>query len=146
MAEVSFKLTSADSESMAKMGKWLFSMITRAIVAGPVIITLGRETRTKEQNRKLWPMCTDFEPVLFNGRLWKKEDWKCFLISAFRKEMPVVGLLGEPVSISLKTSSMGKKDFSEFIEFIYSEGARWGVVWSEQSLEVYEEYREAQLH
>jgi hypothetical protein len=35
---------------------------------------------------------------------------------------------------------MGKKEFAELIEFIYSEGSRRGVTWSEKAYSIYEEY------
>ena len=51
------------------------------------------------------------------------------------------GLLGEPVSMSLSSSGMSKKEFAELIEFIYSEGStRGGVRWSEKAHSIYEEY------
>jgi hypothetical protein len=73
------------------------------------------------------------------GKKWKAEEWKCFLVSAFNDEVPAIGLRGEPVSLGLSTSKIGKRRFSDFIEFIYSEGSEMGVKWSEPSLAYYEE-------
>lgn len=121
---------------------WVDDMCTKALKGGTVVVTLGREERTGKQNDKAWPMYRDFEPIEFNGRTWKDWQWKNFLISAFNQEMPAVGLLGEPVSMTKSTSGLSKKRFIEFIEFIYAEGSNRGVRWSEPSLKAYEEYRE----
>ena len=42
------------------------------------------------------------------------------------------------------TSDLGKQQMSEFIEYLYSVGADYNIVWSEPSLKAFEEYREAQ--
>jgi hypothetical protein len=117
---------------------WVRRNMQKGLEAGPVVITLGREERSSKQNDKAWPMYRDFEPILFNGRHWKAEQWKNFLMSAFNQEMPAIGLLGEPVSMTRSTSSLSKKRFAEFIEFIYAEGSNRGVRWSEPALEFYE--------
>jgi hypothetical protein len=118
---------------------WADGLITKALQAGTVVMELRRETRTKEQNDKAWPMFRDFEPIIFMGKKWKSEEWKCFLVSAFNNEVPATGLRGEPVSLGLSTSKVGKRRFSDFIEFIYAEGSEMGVKWSEPSLAYYEE-------
>ena len=56
----------------------------------------------------------------------------------------VSGLYGGGVAVGASTSKMSKKKFSEFVEFIYSEGTERGVMWSEPSLDTYASYREAQ--
>jgi hypothetical protein len=118
---------------------WADGLITKALQAGTVVMELRRETRTKEQNDKAWPMFRDFEPITFMDKKWKAEEWKCFLVSAFNDEVPAIGLRGEPVSLGLSTSKIGKRRFSDFIEFIYAEGSEMGVKWSEPSLAYYEE-------
>ena len=136
----SMKYKISDVSGIDKFFNWADPLITRALIAGDVIITLGRESRNNDQNAKLWAMCKDFEPIEFNGMKWKYSAWKCFLLSAFRDEMPCAGLLGEPVSMSLSSSGMSKKEFAELIEFIYSEGSTRGVRWSEKAHSIYEEY------
>jgi hypothetical protein len=112
---------------------WADGLITKALQAGTVVMELRRETRTKEQNDKA-------SRIELSGRNdWSDEAWKCFLISAFNNEVPAIGLRGEPVSLGLSTSKIGKRRFSDFIEFIYSEGSEMGVKWSEPSLAYYQE-------
>ena len=106
------------------------------------VVTIGPETRSQEQNRKLWPMLTDMaEQGSLNGVRYSKEDWKVFFVSGLKKEVPVVGLNGEPVNLSMKTSTMTRKEFSNLIEYIYSEGTQMGVIFSDPALATYEEYK-----
>lgn len=117
-------------------------LLTEGLHTGAMLLGLytEEEKRCVIQNRKLWAMLRDFKPVIFNNGTWQPEDWKCFLMSAFNSEMPVVGLNGEPVMLNTSTSTLGKKRFSEFIEFIYAEGTNRGVVWSDPAMKAYEEY------
>lgn len=132
-----------------------YRMIEKALTTGAVTVTLGRPGRTLPQNKKMWVVLRDFEVsnAVCAGRSdWKKEDWKCFLMSAYRNEMPAVGLLGEPVSMSLKSSEMTKRDFAEFLAFLEATGASipcirngsqtFGIIFSEKAIEIYDEYRE----
>ena len=108
------------------------------------IIVIQEANRTLDQNRLLWALCGDLsEQAEFQGRRWTPEDWKVFLMSAWRNEVPTVGLRGEPVSLHTSTRKLSKKAFSEFIEFIYAEGVEFGVVWADPTLEQYQNYREA---
>lgn len=127
-------------EKLYKLGEWVSRNTIKALPAGEVEVTLSRPNRSPEQNKKSWAMYTDFQQIEFNGRRWTKEDWKCFLESAFNKEMPAVGLCGEPVTLTKGTSKMSKKRFAEYVEFIYAEGTNRGVVWSDPSVELYKEY------
>lgn len=127
-----------DYASFGNAVEWVRRNLQKGLESGPVVITLGREERTSRQNDKAWPMYRDFEQIEFNGRKWKDWQWKNFLISAFNQEMPAVGLLGEPVSMTQSTSGLSKKRFAEFIEFIYATGSDRGVKWSEPAMVFYE--------
>lgn len=120
--------------------RWVDRNTTSGLCDGPVVVTLGRESRTLDQNAKLWPMLNDFRPIVFNEKTWSAEQWKAFIMSAFNMEMPAVGLNGEPVSMGLSTKKLSKKRFSELIEFIYAAGSDRGVKWSEPAMKVYEEW------
>ena len=95
----------------------------------------GQRSKTTSRG----PMYRCFEPVLFNGQLWKDKHWKNFLLSAFNDEIPAVGFNGEPVPMNLSTSNMSKRRFSEFIEFVYAAGAERDVSWSDPAIKFYEE-------
>ena len=124
--------------------QWVYDMSSRALKAGPVVITLGRETRTDEQNDKQWPMLRDISiQVEWFGQKHSAEDWKDILSAAWRKQRLVPGVDGGFVALGVRTSKMSKAEFSEYIEAIYAFGSERSVTWSEKALEVYETYREA---
>ena len=108
------------------------------------VVAIGPETRSQEQNRKLWAMLRDVaEQAVFNGRQYTPDHWKIFMVSGFRQEMPHKGLNNEPVMLSTSTRVMTKSDFSDFIEYIYATGIDLGVIFSDPALAVYEEYKNA---
>jgi hypothetical protein len=92
------------------------------------------ERRTNEQNRKMWPLLTEFaEQVEHFGHHWSPEDWKYILMHAFRKELRLLpGLDGSVVPIGLSTSALSKSDMIKFIEFIIAEGTERGVIFSHE--------------
>ena len=58
------------------------------------------------------------------------EDWQDILTCAFRNESPRVasGLNGGMVLLGQRTSKFSKKEFSEWMEFLWSVAADRGVV------------------
>jgi hypothetical protein len=119
----------------------------RALQAAPdgALVSIGDEPRSHEQNRKLWAMLTDCsQQILWDDQHLTPEEWKDLFTAAFKNAKIVSGLYGGGVAVGASTSKMSKKKFSEFVEFIYSEGTERGVMWSEPSLDTYASYREAQ--
>lgn len=125
--------------------EWLTNWLVKGLEGGPVAVILDREGRTKEQNDKYWPMLADYEKQLTwpiqNGRRLDRRHWKLIMMSAYRCEPNsiVMGMHGEPVNLNLSTKKLNKKDASEFIEFLYAQGAEWNVIWSEPALKAYAE-------
>lgn len=90
--------------------------------------------RTLDQNAKLWAVLTDIACAMPEGRRHDPETWKAIFMQAFGHEQRfAMGLNGEPFPLGYRSSKMRKAQFSEFIEFIYSEVARrgWPVVWTD---------------
>ena len=144
MASITRKITSL--EQGQSLIQWIRDNVKKGLQNGPVLVTLGRESRTKEQNRKMWPLLTDLsrQHEWFN-QLREPEEWKVLVMSAYKGETNVVpGINGEVVNLGLSTSGLNKAEFSELIEFIYSLGSEWGIKWSDPALKVFESYREAQ--
>jgi ABC-type Fe3+ transport system substrate-binding protein len=58
------------------------------------------------------------------------EEWKDLLSAAFKGEAMrlAMGLNGGVVMLGLRTSKMGKRQFSEFLEFLHATAADRGVV------------------
>lgn len=107
-----------------------------------LVLVLRPETRSEAQNRLMWPILTCFAkqcqwPV--NGELgyMEPDDWKDVLTAAFKGEDVRVaqGLTGGKVLLGQRTSKFSKKQFAEWIEFLYATAALRGVqlpVWVEE--------------
>lgn len=98
-------------------------------------LTIQDVTRTLDQNSLLWPLLECFAKQLkwpVNGAMCylEAENWKDILSAAFKNESQriAMGLNGGMVMLGMRTSKMGKKEFSEFIEFIYAIAAERGVI------------------
>ena len=93
-------------------------------------IEISQPKRTEAQNRLLWPLLTSLSLDLkWHGLTLSPEDWKDLLTASFRKEARVVpNLEGNGfVALGMRTSTMSKAEFSDFIEFINAFASREGV-------------------
>ena len=93
-------------------------------------VTVGEPSRSLEQNAAQWPLLQAFADQLqwpINGRMeWLvKEDWKDLLTAAFKQETARVspGLDGGMVLLGQRTSKFGKKQFSDWLEFLHATAA-----------------------
>ena len=100
-------------------------------------------TRTLEQNAKMWPMLTEISlQVEWYKNVLTKEEWKDFFSAIILKQKVVPNMEGTGfIAVGGKTSTMGKRMFSEMIELMYAFGADHDVKWSEKSKETYRELR-----
>lgn len=92
------------------------------------------DTRTDEQNNKLWPMLQDVaRQVQWFGQTLEKEDWKLIFLAALNREVRIVPNLENNGFVNLSTSSskLSKGEFSDLIELIYKFGAERGIVWTD---------------
>lgn len=96
------------------------------------IVTIQEPTRTLDQNAKLWPMLEDIsEQVNWYGQKLTEEEWKDVFSASLKKQKVVPGLDGGFVVCGQRTSKMGKREFSDLIELMYSFGAEHGVRWTD---------------
>ena len=111
--------------------------ICRGILAAPegYVVTIGEPTRNLDQNAAQWPILEAFSKQLdwpINGRMAKisADDWKDILTCAFRNEQPRVaqGLDGGMVLLGQRTSKFSKREFSEWMEFLWATASARGVV------------------
>lgn len=98
------------------------------------VVEVREPRRSLDQNAMLWPLLECFAEQLrwpVNGAMVKldAEEWKDILTAAYRNESQriAMGLNGGMVILGMRTSKMGKKAFSEFIEFILATAAERGV-------------------
>jgi hypothetical protein len=99
-----------------------------------MVVTVAEPTRSAEQNAAQWPILQAFAEQLkwpVNGEMAKltAEEFKDILTAAFKRETARVamGLDGGVVMLGVRTSEMGKREFSEWLEFLHSTAALRGV-------------------
>jgi hypothetical protein len=96
-------------------------------------VSIGEPSRSLDQNAAQWPILEAFSEQLqwpVNGKLTTltKEEWKDILTAAFRKETRVaMGLDGGFVMLGQRTSKFGKREFSDWLEFLHATAAERGV-------------------
>ncbi len=116
--------------------------IIREVVDAPegYVVSIGKPTRTMEQNAMLHPLLTD----IANQKEWmgKKRtmlQWKVIMVSAHAiatgepAEM-VIGLEGEVVNLRESTAAMSKKRFSSLLDYVTCWGAMNGVKFSDKTI------------
>lgn len=139
------QITVRDRSQSQPAAKWVLRMIAKGIDAGAVVITLGREQRSLDQNSKMWAMLADVArqaKLVINGQQVQAlpEDWKDVFTAALRKENRMaLGIDGGVVFLGMRTSRMKKAEFRDLIEIIYAYGSEHKIRWSEPSLAFYEE-------
>lgn len=100
------------------------------------VAELREPRRTNAQNDLLWQLLTIVSLAKPMGRDHSPEVWKAIFMDALPgesfKARWVPTLDGEGVvNTGFRSSKLGKAEFSELIESIYSFGAEHGIVWEE---------------
>lgn len=97
-------------------------------------VTVSEPSRSTEQNSAQWPYLEAFSQQLLwpvNGQMVRldADEWKDILTAAFQGETMrlAMGLNGGVVMLGLRTSQMGKRRFSEWLEFLKSVAVDRGV-------------------
>jgi len=143
MTQRSTRIDSKDDvlPTLNKVAEFLYG----ALEGGPVILTLGREGRSLDQNSKLLAILTDVSTqVDWYGQKLSPEDWKHVFSASLEKQRAVPGIDGGFVVCGISTSKMSKKKFADLLTIIEAFGSEQGVKWSDPALQSFEEYREAQ--
>lgn len=93
-----------------------------------LILTVREETRSLEQNAKLWAMLGEIaEQVEWYGQKLSPEDWKHILTASLKKQRAVPGIDGGFVVLGQSTSKMSVAEMSELIELMHAFGAQQNV-------------------
>jgi hypothetical protein len=136
--------TVKDQSDIPGLFKWVMDMIQRGLEGGPVVVSVGREGRTLDQNARLWAVLTDVSTqVDWYGQKLTPDDWKHVFTAAMTKQRVVPGIDGGFVVCGLSTSKMSKAVFGDLLTIIDAFGAEQGVKWSDPALAVFAEYKEA---
>jgi hypothetical protein len=97
------------------------------------LVRIGKETRSEEQNRKMWPMLADLRSQVewLNG--FTTDDIKLMFLNKLGVELRFLPTLERQgmFPVGLKSSTLTKEQFAGLIELIYQLGAEEGVTWSE---------------
>lgn len=91
--------------------------------------------RTSPQNRLMWKLLSYFaDQVVHGDRKYDAETWKAILLKAFGKELQFVPSLDgtSMVALGYRSSLLSIDEMSQFIEFIYFEGGKIGVVFNDE--------------
>lgn len=123
-------------QAWSAMETRLFPFLKLALQAGNrLVLSVKFESRTEAQNRLMWPQLQAFSDQLLwpvDGRMVKMEpeEWKDVLSAGFKNETVrlAMGLNGGVVMLGKRTSKFTKKQFSEWIEFLYATASDRGVV------------------
>lgn len=107
----------------------------REILAAPegYVVTIAEKTRSLEQNAAQWPYLEAFakqRQLCINGEMqWvTPEDWKDVLTGCWHGEMRMAAFDGKVIMLPQRTSKMGKKVFSTWMEFLIAMAATSEVV------------------
>lgn len=110
---------------------WAHSLLDA--VPDTYVMHVGPNTRSLEQNAKLWAMLNDVgRQVDWYGQKLGPYDWKHIFTAALKKARCVPGLDGGVVVLGTSTSHMNKLEFSELIELILCFGAEHDVKWTNE--------------
>lgn len=87
-----------------------------------------KETRTLEQNSRLWALLTDVSNrVEWYGNKLTPDEWKDVFTAALKKEKVVPGINGGFVVLGQRTSKMTKAEMVELQDLIEAFGVEKGV-------------------
>ena len=95
------------------------------------VLTIRPETRSLQQNARLWAMLTDIsQQVDWYGRKLSPENWKHVFSAALKKQDVVPGLDGGFVVLGLSTSKMTVGEMADLQTLMEAFGAENGVRFS----------------
>ena len=94
-----------------------------------LVLEVKPETRSNEQNKRLWAMLTDISrQVDWYGQKLSPEDWKHMFTASLKKTRAVPGIDGGIVVLGQSTSKMTKAEMCELQELIEAFAAERGVL------------------
>lgn len=139
----SLSFTIRDSHSLVGIMNSVWQNVSKALQAGPVVVTLGREKRSLSQNAKMWAVLNDISSqVEWHGRKLDQESWKHMFSASLTQQEAVPGINGGFVVLGVPTKNQSKEWFSNLFELINAFGAEHQVKWSDPALKAFEYYKE----
>ncbi len=83
--------------------------------------------RSKEQNDRMWLILTAISKLEWHGQRYTPEEWKDYMMHAYRGEKWMPAEDGGMVPIGRSTSDLSKHEFGELMELMESFCARQGI-------------------
>ena len=95
-------------------------------------VTVSEPTRSLDQNAAQWPYLEGFaqqKELCINGVMQRatSDDWKDVLTGCWNGEVRMAAFDGRVIMLPQRTSTMGKKVFSDWLEFLIAMAAQSGV-------------------
>lgn len=97
------------------------------------VCRIGAETRSEEQNRKMWPMLADIRDQVEWLGGFTTEDIKLMFLNRLGVELrflPTLEWQGM-FPVGLRSSTLTKEQFCALIELLYQFGAQNNVQWTD---------------
>lgn len=111
------------------MSRQVWPLLKAHLIAGRrMVVEVKPETRSLEQNARLWAMLSDIaRQVDWYGRKLTPEEWKHVFTAALSKQDVVPGIDGGFVVLGKSTSKMTKGEMNELQTLMEAFGAEKGV-------------------
>ena len=95
-------------------------------------LVISEESRSLDQNAAQWPYLEGFsqqKQLCINGAMQTAtpDDWKDVLTGCWKGEMRMAAFDGRVIMMPQRTSKMGKRVFSEWMEYLVAMAAQSGV-------------------
>lgn len=143
--------TISNDQDMPKLFECI-DMVKRGLAGGPVVVTIGREAKSRDQEKKYHAMIHDIMTTVELDQQYSMEAWKALLVDEFEQDLRRIGeSLPKPskvvisfdqqraVTIRTSTKDFKKEHASMFITFLYAWGTEHGARFSDESLRYYDE-------
>ena len=115
----------AHQELTHKAWPWLKAML---MAGHKMQVEVRRETRSLEQNARLWAMLTDIsDQVIWHGRKLTPTEWKHVFSASLSKQDVVPGIDGGFVVLGKATSKMTRAEMTDLQTLMEAFGAEHGV-------------------
>ena len=125
---MSITLYNAQQGHQALLHAWMDCLKPMLMAGHRMVLKAQKETRSLEQNNRLWAMLTDVsEQVDWYGQKLTPDEWKDVFTAALKKEKVVPGINGGFVVLGQSTSKMTKAEMTELQELITAFGVQRGV-------------------
>lgn len=97
------------------------------------IVTIREESRSGEQNAKMWAMLSDISRAKPEGRHWTPETWKAAFMHVLGHQVQFCEGLDNsgPFPLGFRSSRLSVRQMADLITVIDEYGTRHGVVWTD---------------